>query len=357
MIYSVVMAGGSGTRFWPRSRETRPKQFLPILGKESLIRATLDRFRFIIGPEQTYIISKRSQEQEIRLLNADIPAENILFEPVGKDTAPCIGLAAIHIQRRDPDGLMVVTPSDHVVRNEELFQATILAAAELAEETRGMITIGIKPDRPATGYGYIQIEGDRGPIRGVETCRIKTFAEKPDLATAKSFLASGDYFWNSGIFVFRVSTYLDQLEELLPEIHEGLMEIQGRIGRPDYEETLRRIYQQIRGISIDFGVMEKAKDVFMVRGGFEWNDLGSWEQVYKLSAKDENKNACAGETLLLDTTGSYIHSENGLVAVLGLKDVVVVQEKDVTLICRMDRTEDLKKLVEKLRNKKLTQYL
>jgi len=356
-MYGVIMAGGSGTRFWPRSRETRAKQFLSILGENSLIEDTVERFRFIVQKEDTYIITKRSQEQAFRRLNLDIPRENILFEPMGKDTAPCIGLAAVHIQQRDPHGILVVSPADHTIKNDGLFQNTILAAAELAERENGMVTIGIVPDRPATGYGYIQIDPSCSPTRNVDTCRIKTFAEKPDLATAKSFLESGDFFWNSGIFIFQASVYLRQLEEYLPEIYDGLMEIQSRIGRSDYEETLQRIYQQIRGISIDFGVMEKAKNVYMVKGAFQWNDLGSWEQVFKLSQKDQNGNAVQGEAVLMDTKNSYVRSEKNLVAVLGLEGVVVVQEDDVTLVCRMDRTEDVKKMVDKLRNKKLTRYL
>ena len=357
MIYGVVMAGGSGTRFWPRSREIKAKQFLPILGDKTLIESTLDRMRGVVQIEDIYIITKRSQEAALRKLHLDVPRKNILFEPIGKDTAPCIGLAAIHIQKRSQDGVMVVTPADHMIQKERLFHDTVQAAGDLAERENAMVTIGIVPDRPATGYGYIQIEETCGRIRGAETCRVKTFAEKPDLATAESFMASGDFFWNSGIFVFKASVLLKNLEEFLPEMYEGLMEIQARIGRQDYEETLERIYKQIRGISIDFGVMEKAKNVFMVKGEFPWSDLGSWEQVYKLSPKDDHGNAVHGEVVLVDTAHSYIHGENGLVAVMGLDHVVVVQEPGVTLICTMDKTEDLKKLIDKLRNKKMTDIL
>jgi mannose-1-phosphate guanylyltransferase len=356
-MYGVIMAGGSGTRFWPRSRETRAKQFQSILEDQPLIEATLNRFRFCLSKENTYIITKRSQEQALNQLHLDVPMQNILFEPIGKDTAPCIGLAAIHIQKRDPDGIMIVTPADHMVGDEKIFQNTILAAVDVVKQTGDMATIGILPDRPATGYGYIQIEKPYGRIRDIESYHIKTFAEKPDLETAQSFLKSGDFFWNSGIFVFRASTYLKQLDELQPEIHDGLMEIQGRIGRPDYEESLRRIYQQIRGISIDFGIMEKAKNVIMVKGTFLWNDLGSWERVYKLSHKDGMGNVVHGEAILIDTQNSFVRNAKGLVAVLGLENIVVVQEEDVTLICRMDKTEDVKKVVDKLRNNKQAHYL
>jgi mannose-1-phosphate guanylyltransferase len=357
MIYGIVMAGGSGTRFWPRSREVRAKQFLPILGNQTLIESTLNRLRPIIEDDHVYVITKRSQEKAFRKLHLDMPGKNILFEPMGKDTAPCIGLAAIHVQKRAKDGVMLVTPADHMIQKEHLFHDTLMAAVDLAERESGLVTIGIVPDRPATGYGYIQIEKPNGRIRGIETSRVKTFAEKPDLSTAKSFLASGDFFWNSGIFIFKASVYLKQLEEFLPELHEGLMEIQARIGHRDYLETLDRIYRQIRAISIDFGVMEKAKNVFMVKGEFPWNDLGSWEQVYKLSEKDDKGNVVHGNAVLVDTAHSYIHGGKGLVAVLGLENVVVVQEPDVTLICTMDKTEEMKKLIDKLRNNKMTDVL
>lgn len=356
-MYCVIMAGGSGIRFWPRSRDKKAKQFLQIHGEKTLIESTVDRFRALVPIQNTYIITKQSQEQAFLPLKLDIPCANILFEPMGKDTAPCIGLAAIHIQQKDPDGIMVVTPADHLVKDEALFHNSILAAADLAAKTRGLVTVGITPDRPATGFGYIQVEKAFEKIRGIETCRVKTFAEKPDLATAKSFLASGDFFWNSGIFVFHASVYLKHLEEFLPEIHDGLIEIQGCIGRSDYEDTLQRMYQQIRGISIDFGVMEKAKTVYMVKGGFSWSDMGSWEQVYKISDQDENGNAVQGEAVLIGTNHSYVRSDKGLVAVMGMENVVVVQEDGVTLICRMDNTEDVKKIVERLRMKKMTKYL
>jgi mannose-1-phosphate guanylyltransferase len=357
MIYGVVMAGGSGTRFWPRSREARAKQFLPIFGDRTLIESTLNRLHPAIKNKDIFIITKQSQKKAFSKLLLDIPGKNILFEPIGKDTAPCIGLAAIHIQKRSPDAVMVVTPADHMIENEPLFRETVAAAADLAGRGNGLVTIGIVPDRPATGYGYIQIEKTDGRIRGIETCRVKTFAEKPDLSTAKSFLASGDFFWNSGIFAFKASVYLKQVEEFLPEMHEGLMEIQAGIGHRGYEETLDRIYRQIRAISIDFGVMEKAKNVFMVKGEFPWSDLGSWEQVYKLSPKDGKGNAVSGNAVLVDTGHSFIRAGEKPVAVLGLDHVVVVQEPDVTLICHIDRTEDIKKLIDKLRNNKMTDVL
>ena len=356
-MYCVIMAGGSGTRFWPLSREGKAKQFLPILGKKSLLQSTLVRFSSFIAWEDVYVVAKKSQKRELEKHILKVPHENVIFEPVGKNTAPCIGLAALFIQQRAPDGIMVVSPADHLIRKDANFQKTIMAAVQLAEEREGLVTIGISPDRPSTGYGYIQIDGEVGPIGRVKTYAIKTFAEKPNLATAQRFLKSGDFFWNSGIFVFRVSTILKAIEDLLPDLYDGLMEIRRFLDKPSYEEVLQKIYQQIRGISIDYGVMEKAGNVYLVRGDFTWSDLGSWEQVYKLSPKDKDGNVTAGDTILLDSKSSYVYSSKGVVAVLGLEDVVVVQEKDATLICKREKVEEVRQVVDRLKRKKLLKYI
>ncbi len=350
------MAGGSGTRFWPKSRESRAKQFLPILGKKTLIQQTVDRFAGIIGRENLYIVAKKEQESLFKQYAVHIPQSNFIYEPQGKDTAPCIGLAAVMLHKMDPDSVMVVTPSDHLIRPVPKFKRSILAAGQLAREENAFVTMGIVPDRPATGYGYIQIGDRAGSFCGVEAFKVRTFAEKPNLETANIFLKSGDFFWNSGIFVFKTAVLLKAFEEYLPDLYDGLCEIRDALDTPGYEEALTRVYQQIRSISIDFGVMEKAKNVLCVRGSFEWSDLGSWEQVYKLSDKDAQGNAVAGNAVLIDTRNVFVSNNGGVVALLGMENVVVVQEGDVTLVCRMDRTEDVKKVVDRLKRKKNEQY-
>ncbi len=356
-MYCVIMAGGSGTRFWPRSREGKSKQFLPILSKKSLIQSTLERFRSIVPWDNIYVVAKKSQQDEIETHASKVPSENIIYEPVGKNTAPCIGLAAIFIQKKDPDGIMVVSPADHLIKQKSCFNKTILSAVQLAKQKNGLVTIGIPPDRPATGYGYVQIDGKVGSIDDLTAFKVKTFAEKPNLATAERFLDSGDFLWNSGLFIFKVSVFLKALKGCLPDLYHGLMKIKRVIGKPQYENRLIEIYQQFENISIDYGVMEKIKNVYLIEGEFFWNDLGNWEQVYRLSMKDKNGNIVSGDVILLDTKNSYISAAKGVVAVIGCEDVVVVQEKGATLVCKRDHVEQVKRVVHSLKRKKLHKYI
>lgn len=356
-MYCVIMAGGAGTRFWPRSREGKSKQFLTIFGKDSLIQSTAERFRSLVSWEDIYIISKKSQRKELINQIPKVPQKNLLFEPRGKNTAPCIGLAALFVQKKDADGIMVVSPADHLIQKETRFRKVVMAGVHLAEESKGLITIGIPPDRPATGYGYIQVDGEVGPINGVDSYRVKLFAEKPNLETAQRFIQSGDFFWNSGLFIFRVSVFLKAVEEFLPELYDGLMEIQKSLDRSNYEEVLQKVYRQIKNISIDYGIMEKAENVYLVKGDFVWDDMGSWEQVYKLSQRDKNGNAITGNAVLLDTKNSYIYTSKGVVAVLGMENVVVVQEGGATLVCKRENAENVRKVVDRLKRQKLLKYI
>ncbi|MCJ7812046.1 mannose-1-phosphate guanylyltransferase [bacterium] len=356
-MYCVIMAGGAGTRFWPKSREEKSKQFLAILGKKSLIQSTLNRFKSIVQWEDIYIVAKRSQKNELEKHAPKVPPVNIIFEPIGKNTAPCIGLAALFIQKRNPDGIMVVSPADHLVKQKARFYKTIMSAVQVAREKDGLVTIGIIPDRPSTGYGYIQIDGEIQCAEGLKAFKIKTFAEKPNLATAQQFINSGDFFWNSGLFIFKVSVFLRAVKEYLPDLYDGLMEIKRYIGKPKYETILHQIYQQIQNISFDYGVMEKAKNVYLIKGEFVWNDLGNWEQVHKLSLKDKNGNVVSGHVVLLDTKNSYVSVSKGVIAVIGCENIVVVQEKGATLVCTRDKVEDVKLVVNCLQRQKLHKYI
>lgn len=351
------MSGGSGTRFWPRSRQQKSKQFLPILGRKPLISQTVQRFGNIAGFSNVYIVAKKDQAPLLQETVPNISSEQLIFEPEGKDTAACIGLSVLYIQRKDPNAVILVSPSDHLIGDFPIFKKTVRAAEALAKSENGFVTIGIVPDRPATGYGYIQIDQKVGEYRGIEAFRVKTFAEKPTLETAKRFLESGDFLWNSGIFVFQIPVFLKAVEEFLPDLYDGLMEIEKHFDCPDFDEVVTRVYRQIRRVSIDFGIMEKASNVFTIRGKFRWNDLGSWEQLYRISPKDEQGNRTEGEVILLDTVNSYVASSQGLVAVVGLENVVVVHEGDITLVCKMDRTEDVKQVVDRINRRRLEKYL
>jgi len=356
-MYIVIMAGGSGTRFWPQSREGKSKQFLKIFGKHSLVQSTILRFHSSVPWENIYIVAKNIQREEMEKHLLEVPKENVLYEPLGKNTAPCIGLAAMYLQRKDADCVMVVSPADHIIQKQTRFNTILKVAAQLAREKEGLITIGIKPDRPATGYGYIQINGEIGRFSGVRAYHIKTFAEKPNLATAQRFLSSGDFFWNSGLFIFRVSVFLKTLKKFLPDLYDGLVEIQKYFDKTNYEEVLEKVYRQIRSISIDYGIMEKANNVYLVQGNFIWNDLGSWDQVYKLSSQDKNGNVTIGESVLINTSNSYIYNTKGVIAVVGLEDVVVVQEGGATLICKREKAEEVKRVIDRLKSQKLHKYL
>ncbi len=357
-VYCVIMAGGSGTRFWPSSRMEKPKQFLNILDKKSLIQSTIERFHSMISWDRIFVVSQRYQEEELKKHTAKIPHENLLFEPFGRNTAPCIGLAALQINHINPDSIMIVSPADHRISSKTQFQAVIQTAVKLATDHDALVTLGITPDRPATGYGYVQINGEIPVSKKVKSYKIKTFAEKPNLATAQRFLESGDFYWNSGVFIFKTSVILDEIKKLLPDLHDGLMEIKNFLDDPQLENVIHKVYQQIKGISIDYGIMEKADNAYMVEGNFGWNDLGSWDEVYKLSSKDELGNSASGKTILIDTNNSSVHAdEDGLVAVIGLEDVIVVQQGHSVLVCKREQSEKVKNAVERLKTKKLTQYL
>jgi len=356
--YCLIMAGGSGTRFWPRSRVANPKQYLSLFGEKSLIQESVQRFANFIPEECIYIVSAKGQKGILEEQTTNLIKENLIYEPVGKNTLPAIGLAALFIAEKDPEGILVVSPSDHLIQNDELFRQCIDSAALIADKNDGIVTIGITPKYPATGYGYVQTAEDVTIGQSIKSYAVNKFIEKPSLEVATGYLQQGGFFWNSGIFVFKVSVFLDAVQKYAPELFTDLMRIKEHIGKETYDTALDRIYNEVKSISIDYGILEKASNVFLVQGDFIWNDLGSWEEVYKYdSHKDENQNATSGEVVLIDTKNSYVHAPNSLVAVVGLDDVIVVQEGDTILVCKRDRAEDIKAVVGEITRRKLDQYL
>lgn len=351
------MAGGSGTRFWPRSRSEKPKQYLNLFGRESLLESTINRFGRFLDNENIYIVSGKNQAQVLEEQAAMLPKENLIYEPVGKNTLPCIGLAAVMAEKNNPDGIMVVSPSDHLVKDEALFRETILTASKIANEKDGIVTIGITPSYPATGYGYIQVENELEANGNIKQFKVKRFVEKPDHKTATSYLKDGGFYWNSGMFIFKISVFLKAVEEFAPQLFRDLKIIQSDMGNPSFGETLDAIYRAVEGISVDYGIMEKAKNIYLVEGNFPWNDLGSWESVYLFSEKDENRNAGAGEKIMIDSGNSYVYTDEGVVALVGLDDVVVVREGNAVLVCKRENAEDVKLIVEQLKSKNRNQYL
>ena len=351
------MAGGSGTRFWPRSRVKKPKQYLSIFGNQSLIQETVQRFSQFMAEENIYIVSAKGQQDILEKQITNLPLNNLIYEPVGKNTLPAIGLAALFIAEKDPEGILIVSPSDHLIQNDELFRQTIGSAALVAAKTDGIVTIGITPTFPATGYGYVQTSGEVRLGQSVKSCTVKQFVEKPSPEVAAGYLEGGGFFWNSGIFVFKVTVLLDSVRKYAPGLYADLMRIKNFIGTDGYENALDKIYREVEAISIDYGILEKAKNLFLVQGDFVWNDLGSWEEVYKYEQKDENQNAKNGEVIFLDTRNSYVSASDSLVAVVGLEDVIVVQEGNTILVCKRDRAEKIKQVVGEITKRKLDQYL
>jgi len=355
--YCLIMAGGAGTRFWPRSRVAKPKQYLSLFGDQSLIQESVKRFANFIPEESIFVVSAKSQQEVLESQTGNLPKANLIFEPVGKNTLPAIGLAALFIADKDPDGVMIVSPSDHLIQNDELFRQCIESAVLIAKKKEGIVTIGITPKFPATGYGYVKTGEEVHIGQPIKSYTVKKFVEKPNVEVATGYLQSGGFFWNSGIFVFKVSVFLDAVKEHAPELYADLMRIKEHIGVESYEEALDRIYREVKSISIDYGVLEKANNVFLVQGDFIWNDLGSWEEVYKYNAKDENQNVQAGEVIFIDTKNSYVYAPDSLVAVVGLEDVIVVQEGNTILVCKRERAEDIKAVVGEITKRKLDQYL
>lgn len=355
--YCLIMAGGSGTRFWPRSRVKKPKQYLGLFGEQSLLQESVRRFSGFIAPDRIYIVSAKSQKGILEAQTSELPKENLIYEPVGKNTLPAIGLAALFIAEKDSDGIMIVSPSDHLIQNDELFRQTIESAALIAEKKDGIVTIGITPKFPATGYGYVQTAEEITIGQPIKSYTVTQFVEKPNIEVAQRYIESGGFYWNSGIFVFKVSVFLEAVKIYAPELYTDLMRIRGEIGTADYELALDKIYNEVESISIDYGILEKANNVFLVQGDFIWNDLGSWEEVYKYEKKDTNQNAQVGEVIFHNTRNSYVYAPNSLVAVVGLEDVIVVQEGDTILVCKRDQAEEIKQVVSEINKRKLSQYL
>jgi len=356
-MYAVIMAGGKGARFWPRSREHKPKHLLDITGNRTIIQETVSRISSLIPPDRTLIITGAAHADELRQQLPGIPAENILVEPVGRNTAPCIGLAAIHIRRRAGDAVMAVLPSDHVIADDRVFLDTLAAAAEAAEREDALVTIGIKPTGPETGYGYIERGNPVGQIGGKLIYGVWSIREKPPLEQAMSFVEAGTFYWNSGMFIWKTSTILQAIETHLPDLHAGLLRLEAALGTEQYEVVLRDTYEETRSISIDYGVMEKADKVLVIPGNFAWSDVGSWDALWEFLEKDFAGNACRGEVIAVESADSLVYSPKKLVALVGVRDLIVVETDDALLICRRGDSQKVKSIVDILEEKNLKNYL
>jgi mannose-1-phosphate guanylyltransferase len=355
MRFAVIMAGGRGERLWPLSRKETPKQFLKLFGEQAMLQKTVERIAPLMSHENIYVVVGEEHVGIVREQLPALPASNIISEPIGRGTAPCVGLAAVRLARIDPEGVMIVLSADHVVKDKDRFLKLLEEAAAIAAEGTHLVTLGITPDRPATGYGYIKASTARitsGLASKTEVLKVDRFTEKPDKETAERFLDEGGYFWNSGMFVWRVDTILREMKTHMPELHAGLMAIEGRFGAPDYEEVLARIYGQQELTSIDYSVMEKSNRVLVLpTGEIGWSDVGDWAALGELLESDGQGNAIQAHHVGIDTENSVILSKHAevkdrLVVTLGLSGIVIVDTDDILLVMDKDRAQEVKRLIE-----------
>ncbi len=349
-FYTVIMAGGKGTRFWPLSRENRPKQLLAITGEEVMIRTTVDRILPLVPPEKVLVVTGALYAKEVKELLPDIPHENIIAEPVGRDTLPCIGLAAHVISKKDPEGVMLVLPADHVIIKAAQFRSLVEKAVELASQRETIVTLGISPTRPETGYGYIEAAGEEAELNGTKVLRVASFHEKPNQAKAEEYFASKRFYWNSGMFIFPARTILSWLDRLQPDLARGLEDLAQKIDQPDFDEAMEKIYPRLTSISIDYGIMEKADGVLVLPADIGWSDVGSWT-VAAEHWPEIDGNTAQGECLFLESQGCAVYSPHKLVTLIGVKDLVIVDTPDALLICPKDKDQWVKEAVKALKKR------
>jgi mannose-1-phosphate guanylyltransferase len=355
--YVAIMAGGIGSRFWPMSRTNFPKQFLDILNTgKTLIQSTFERFATFIPVENIYIITSNEYVNIVKKQLPEIAMQNILGEPSRKNTAPCIAYISFKLNLLDPKASLIVAPADHIILDPVAFTKVSLEALAFVNKHNAFITLGIKPTYANTGYGYIQYE-QHGVTDNVY--KVKTFTEKPNLDLAKTFIASGEFLWNAGIFVWQVKNILIAFEKYLPEIYEVFEAEQSRFNTPDEANALNEIYPQCPSLSIDFGIMEKADNVYLIPSSFGWSDLGTWNSAYENLEKDYLANAVAGENVIvIDATKCVVHAPNNkLVMLQGLDDYIIVDTEDVLLICKKEKEQEIKEYVAEVKRNKGDKYL
>lgn len=343
-FFVVVLAGGKGERFWPKSRTDFPKQFVSLFGKDSLIQQTYKRINKIITINNQYFVIPQNL---VTILKKQIPVKNknIIIEPMGRNTAPAIALAAIYLEKISPDATMIVLPADHLIEQEEKFFDCVKTAYDIAQKDE-LVTFGIPPSSPDTGYGYIKV-GKRYKVKGkIQSFYGKRFVEKPNLKLAQKYLKAKTYFWNSGMFVWKVSAILEAVKKCLPELYDVLKYFQNFIGTSKEQKLLKKIYEKAPATSIDYAVLEKVKNIVIVKANFKWDDVGSWLALERHFDKDDCNNVKIGNCYTIDTHNSIVLCDKGLIALMGVKDLIVVQANDVTLILAKDKAPRLKELIK-----------
>jgi mannose-1-phosphate guanylyltransferase len=361
MLHAVIMAGGAGSRFWPESRDRRPKQLLKLLGEQSMLAATVERLEGLVPTERVVIATRATLATDIAEQCPSLAPTAILAEPCQRDTAPCIGLAALYVARHDPDATLVVLPADHAITTADQFKDALRFAADLVEGHPGrIVTFGIKPTYPAESFGYIERGEPLAAMskQGPPAFQAKRFREKPKAEVARKYLAAGTFYWNSGIFVWKAKTMLDALAMHQPAMMEHLRRISDAFDRPDYASVLEREFTAIKGVSIDYAVMEHSKDIVVVEAPFTWDDVGSWQAIARLGVSDEHGNTIVGRHLGFETKASVVRAADGhLVVTVGMKDCIVVHTPDATLVANKHDEESIRKVVQRLRELGWTEFL
>jgi mannose-1-phosphate guanylyltransferase len=351
--HAVILAGGRGTRFWPRSRTRQPKQLLNIAGRETMLEQTVSRLSPLFKSSRLWIVTNDEQAAAVRRQSPKIPRAHVLAEPIGRNTAAAIGLAAVHLLRESgPKTLMAILPADHFIAQAARYRRIVRAALAVAERPGALVVLGVPPTRPETGYGYVESAGRAGTSLGQQVFAVRRFTEKPSLARARRYVASRRYFWNAGMFFWSVSTLLEGLARHLPKTHAALLRLAETIGTRRYAATVRRIYPKLENISIDYALLEPASrdrrrnPVFALPASAGWSDIGSWAAVYELLAHAPGENVSAGGFTTIDASGNFFWSPRKFVAALGVRDMVVVETDDALLVCPRDRAQDVGKIVK-----------
>ncbi|MGC2530974.1 MAG: sugar phosphate nucleotidyltransferase [Candidatus Acidiferrum sp.] len=362
--HAVILAGGRGTRFWPRSRTRTPKQLLNIVGKATMLEQTVERMLYLVSPPHIWTVTNAEQTAAVKKQLPSASRKRVLTEPIGRNTAAAIALAALHIrQAAKGDAMMAVLPSDQFIADTEKYHRIVRAALEVARDPGRMVVLGIPPTRPEIGFGYVEHMGDALHSLGFPVYAVRRFTEKPALDLAKEYVASGNYHWNAGMFFWRVSTFLENLKKFLPKTHEALESLAETIGKKSYERRLRAIYPKLENISVDYAILENATrqqgapQAYVIPAEIGWSDIGSWASVYELLAKQSGENLLAGHGLALDATGNFLYSPTKFIAAIGVRDLIVVETPDALLVVPRDRAQDVAKIVKSLEERKLTKLL
>jgi mannose-1-phosphate guanylyltransferase len=354
-IYAVILAGGHGTRFWPRSRKKRPKQLLDIIGSESMIQLTLARIKPLIPVENILIVTNKEQAPLIEEHLSQIKSDNILAEPCGRNTAPALALASAYLLSKDQDSIMIVLTADHLIQKQSAFLSLLNEGIRLSCKDEYLITLGIKPTFPETGYGYIQTGDSFGDS---SICyKAKRYVEKPDRKTAEQYLRNGRYLWNSGMFIWKTQTFWHALKKFLPAIYYSFSQLKDAFDSPHYMETAESVYKDMESISVDYGIMEKSDRVLVIPSDIGWNDVGSWTSLEKIMEKGENGNIIIGHHLGIDSKNNIAYSRKKLIATVGIQDLIIVDTEDALLVCHKDRAQEIKNIVNLLEQRGMEEYL